>query len=288
MRAWRALVLADLGEFDDALHDADRVLGHHDTAPVSAIPAAAAAARVLSRRGEDASARLRLARSLARETGELQRVGAAACAAAEDAWLTGETASVAAVTEEAWALAVQHADPWTTGELAWWRMLAGLPAPADVLTAPPFAALLSSSAEGARAWDATGSPIWSAYARVLSVGAEDAAHAVALLEGVRAERAVQALLRERRMRGLPLPRRPHPANRARPGQLTMRELDVLRLLADGLSTAEIARRLVLSPRTVEHHVSAVLVKLGEPTRARAVAVALRTGVLVDDPSGGAG
>jgi DNA-binding NarL/FixJ family response regulator len=63
------------------------------------------------------------------------------------------------------------------------------------------------------------------------------------------------------------------------GQLTTREFDILLLLADGLSTAELADRLVLSPRTVEHHVSAVLRKLGEPTRARAVAAARRLGVL---------
>jgi DNA-binding NarL/FixJ family response regulator len=67
--------------------------------------------------------------------------------------------------------------------------------------------------------------------------------------------------------------------RERVGQLTSREFDILLLLADGLSTAELADRLVLSPRTVEHHVSAVLRKLGEPTRARAVATARRLGVL---------
>ena len=87
------------------------------------------------------------------------------------------------------------------------------------------------------------------------------------------------VLRTRRDRGLALPRRPRPSNRVQVGQLTRREVDVLLLLADGLSTADIADRLVLSPRTVEHHVSAVLRKLGEPTRARAVAAAHRLAVL---------
>jgi DNA-binding NarL/FixJ family response regulator len=54
---------------------------------------------------------------------------------------------------------------------------------------------------------------------------------------------------------------------------------VLQLLAEGLSYAEVAEHLVLSEKTVGHHVSAVLRKLGEPTRSRAVAKALRLGVI---------
>jgi len=61
--------------------------------------------------------------------------------------------------------------------------------------------------------------------------------------------------------------------------LTARELEVLGLLAEGLSNAEMARRLFLSGKTVGHHVSAVLRKLGEPSRARAVAAAHRQGLL---------
>jgi DNA-binding NarL/FixJ family response regulator len=87
------------------------------------------------------------------------------------------------------------------------------------------------------------------------------------------------VLRERRARGLALPRGPRPASRANPAGLTTRELEVLVLLADGLSYADIAERLVLSQKTVGHHVSAVLRKLGEPTRPLAVAAALRRQII---------
>ena len=95
--------------------------------------------------------------------------------------------------------------------------------------------------------------------------------------GVPAVRA--ALLRDRHERALPVPRGPRPASRSNPALLTGRELEVLRLLADGLSNGDIAQRLFLSEKTVGHHVSAVLHKLGEPTRSRAVAAALRRGLV---------
>ena len=96
--------------------------------------------------------------------------------------------------------------------------------------------------------------------------------ALTMLDGLGAAPAV-ALVR-RRLRGLGvtrLPRRPQPGTLANPAGLTDRQLEILRLVAAGLSNAEIAQRLVVSTRTVDHHVSAVLAKLGVPTRREAAA-----------------
>ena len=81
--------------------------------------------------------------------------------------------------------------------------------------------------------------------------------------------------------GAPVPRGPRPSTRENPASLTARELDVLTLLAQGLRNAEIADRLVVSRRTVDHHVSAILRKLDATTRGEAVAAASRLGVLED-------
>src|SRR5690606_26483211 len=70
-----------------------------------------------------------------------------------------------------------------------------------------------------------------------------------------------------------IPRGPRPVTRANPAGLTPRQLEVLALLCEGLTDAEIAHRLVLSVKTVNHHVSAVLDKLGADNRRDAVRIA---------------
>jgi DNA-binding CsgD family transcriptional regulator len=67
------------------------------------------------------------------------------------------------------------------------------------------------------------------------------------------------------------PRRPRVSTSAYPAGLTNRQLDVARLVAGGHSNAEIASRLYISPKTADHHVSAILTKLALPNR-RAVAM----------------
>ncbi len=75
-----------------------------------------------------------------------------------------------------------------------------------------------------------------------------------------------------------IPRGPRPATRAAPAGLTAREQQVLALLAEGLPDREIFRRLFISERTVHHHVSAVLSKIGVPSRTAAAREAARMGI----------
>jgi DNA-binding NarL/FixJ family response regulator len=105
---------------------------------------------------------------------------------------------------------------------------------------------------------------------VLADGDHDAqVAALEIFDRLGARPAADALRRKMQAAGAPVPRGPRSATRENPYGLTARQADILRLLAEGLSNAEIAARLHLSPKTVEHHVSAVLAKLDVGSREEA-------------------
>jgi DNA-binding NarL/FixJ family response regulator len=106
-----------------------------------------------------------------------------------------------------------------------------------------------------------------------------------MLLGLGARPAAAIVARQLRVLGeRGLPRGPRPRTAKNPVGLTERQAEVLGLLAGGLSNAEIAARLVISTRTVDHHVSAILRKLGVPSRGEANAYATRLGLVpVADP-----
>ena len=88
---------------------------------------------------------------------------------------------------------------------------------------------------------------------------------------------VRQRLRKLGVRGVP--RGPRQATRSNPAGLTQREVQVLRLLVSGNTNPQLARRLHLSARTVDHHVSSILEKLDVRSRTEAVAAALGLGIL---------
>jgi DNA-binding NarL/FixJ family response regulator len=90
-------------------------------------------------------------------------------------------------------------------------------------------------------------------------------------------KALRERLRAAGVRGVP--RGPRTSTAANPAKLTNREMDVLRLLAMGLPNAEIARRLVRSEKTVDHHVSTILGKLAVRSRTEAASRARRLGLI---------
>jgi DNA-binding NarL/FixJ family response regulator len=124
----------------------------------------------------------------------------------------------------------------------------------------------------ARLWDELGCPYEAALARVQADDEPRLREALAELQRLGALPAARLVSRRLRELGArDIPRGPQPATAANPGALTPRELEVLALVAQGLRNVEIAERLVVSSRTVDHHVSSILGKLGARTRGEAVA-----------------
>ncbi len=137
------------------------------------------------------------------------------------------------------------------------------------------------------AWSAVDAPYEAALAAL--PGDERAARsAIATLKRLGASGAARAFARERELRGGTALRGPRASTLANAAGLTQREQEVLSVLAGGATNPEIAAALHLSDRTVAHHVSAILSKLGAPTRTAAVSAAREAGLLgrQDGPLGG--
>jgi DNA-binding CsgD family transcriptional regulator/tetratricopeptide (TPR) repeat protein len=280
MSSWLARSLAEQGRYTEADDCVRTVLRHPRVSPITRITAHAVAGQVAARRGEEATDHLDAALMLAVQTGEAQRLVHVASARAEAAWIDGRTGDIEAEIDHAWPAAVAHPDRWHLGELCWWLARAGVPRTPPVPLAQPFTLMVGRAwQEAAQHWQRLDCPLWEAYALSASPDLAPARRAVEIVDALGATAVRQALLRERHSHGLPVPRGPRAASQENPSLLTAREMDVLRLLAEGLSNAEVAGRLFLSEKTVGHHVSAVLRKLGEPTRSRAVAAAIRQGIV---------
>ncbi|HEY8339995.1 MAG TPA: helix-turn-helix transcriptional regulator, partial [Egibacteraceae bacterium] len=242
--------------------------------------------RLLARRGDpQAAALVDRAWDLAARSGEIQRVGPAGVAALELAWLSGDSRHAAERAETTIALAARVGHTWYLGEVLRYAALLEDVAPVDAeLVAhcpePWASALRGDHAGAAAAWQERGCP----YERALElVTAGDAA---AVLEGLgildRLGATATATFARRRLRDLGvarIPRGPVASTRRNVAGLTARQVDVLRLLAEGLTNAAIAGRLVVSPRTVDHHVAAILAKLGVRSRGEAAARAAELGLL---------
>ena len=172
-----------------------------------------------------------------------------------------------------------HTAPWIKGELLWWQSRAQAVGSTPDDIAEPYRLMIAGDwRAAASAWERIGMPYERALA--LAEGPEDALReALTTLDSLGAgplAAIVRRRLRERGVRGIP--RGPNETTRANPLGLTGKELEVLALIVQGWTNTQLARRLHRSPKTVDHHVSAILEKLGVHSRAEAVAAAFALGI----------
>ena len=254
-------------------------------APLAAVWPHIVSALLELRRGDDphaADAHLAAADDLAARLDESLVTLAVLSVRAERSWLTGAAdASLDAAPAALEAATALPGTQWAVGDLRVWLARLGRPAAGsdDVLPEPCRRELTGDHADAARAWRDLGAPFDAALAAVHAMDAATAAAGLASLDALdvpaTAARA-RRMLTERGIRSLPA--RPRTATLANPSGLTNRQLDVARLVARGLTNAELAQQLYISPKTADHHVSAVLGKLGLSSRRDIVRAAASLGL----------
>jgi class 3 adenylate cyclase len=200
--AFRARWQLDQGKWEEALATAAAVLRHTRVSRMPRIFGLVVTGLIGARRGESgARDLLDEALAIARPSGELQRIGPAAAARAELAWLEGDATGVDRATAEALSLAPEHCDAWMAGELVVWRHRAGLRAVLAADLPEPYAAEVNMKWVGASAfWEREGCP----YEAALSLAGADSESALRqalaqlrALGGTRAAAIVARQLRER-------------------------------------------------------------------------------------------
>ncbi|HEY6747163.1 MAG TPA: AAA family ATPase [Mycobacteriales bacterium] len=274
----RARLRYERGEWTGSLADADAALARPDQPGLNRILPLVFRGRILAARGDDeAAVLLDEAARLAVDAQDIVMVAPVADARSELLLWSGDPVGARQVAREALALADGlGGTAFVAGRLAWrvWRAGGEDEVPDGI--ADPYRWMIEGDWERAAAeWSRRGAVCLRAEA--LAAGDEAAAgEALRILDGLGAARAADFLRAELRRRGVVrVPRGPRRATAENAAGLTPRQADVLELLTEGLSNAEIAGRLTLSVKTVDHHISAVLGKLGVSTRGEAAAAAHR-------------
>lgn len=272
--AWQAMTYLHLGRWSEAAEIATTVLHGAGVTVISRITALAALGRLRARSGEvESAATLDEALQLASRADNLQRLGPVRAARAEAAWLAADRDRVLLEARAVYDLAIEKRHPWIAGELAYWRWRCGERFSAPDWIARPFALQIAGDwRAAAEEWKRLNCPY--EQARALADGdAEAQIKALEILERLGAKPAVEEVRQKLRAAGVR--NLPRSTTRENPFGLTGRQLEILALLTKDMSNAEIAARLHLSPKTVDHHVSAVLAKLEVRSREEAAAVARR-------------
>ena len=276
----RAGALLKVGRWDDAAAISAQMLSRPGISPVNRLnPLIALGAVQGRRREENAWDLLDEVIALAEGTAEPCWIVPVRAVRAELRYLTGEpdlaVREVRAASEH-----LGHVDAWDAWSVAIW--MSRMQQPVDVPAKPPGPYELELAEDWKAAsvqWEQLGCPYDAALARMGSADETGLRDALITLEALTARTAAAFVRRQMKALGIKaIPRGPRLTTRDAPAGLTAREQEVLALLSEGLPDREISRRLFISERTVHHHVSAVLSKIGVPSRTAAAREAVRMGI----------
>jgi DNA-binding CsgD family transcriptional regulator/tetratricopeptide (TPR) repeat protein len=282
LRGERVVVLERSGRWDEAAALGERLLAATATA-ANRLDPLMSVGLVRARRGDERAWEcLDEAIAIADGSSEPQYIISVSLARAEAHWLAGKPDLARRDVERAAAVA-GSGSPWDRGGIAaWLRRTGSMRQPPAGGYAAPFQWEADGAPErAAQAWNALGCRYEAALALAETKDERLLRDALATFTDLGADAAVRVTrLKMRRLGFKSIPAGPRPTTKAGPFGLTTREQEILGMLQADLTNAEIAERLFISPKTVDHHVSAVLGKLGVQSRRAAAAHAARLGFTI--------
>ena len=275
LRGTQGMVLNRLGRWDEADELLTFDLSERELSPVNKISKLVALGELDSRRGRPtAAAALDEAMTYAEAGFEAGYILEAGIARLEAAWLAGDAEAVRREADRAIPVVDTH-DEWYAGALATWVRRCGLPPIQPARVAAPYELMLAGDWQAAAtAWRELHAPYEEGLALLDSDDPEAMQEAVRIFERMGATATVargQAIMRQRGIGSIP--RGARADTRANRFGLTRREQEVLALVAEGMTNAEIAAKLFIAEKTVDNHVAAVLAKMGVSSRHEAAKLA---------------
>jgi DNA-binding CsgD family transcriptional regulator len=277
----KARLNLETGHWDEACRIADNLLKNEDHPSIVRIGALFIAATIKMRKGEsNVLPMLKDARTRAFETMELQRIVPVMVAMLEYEWITGKEIVDQEDIEATKDLLSRIDDPYGSNEFAYWLSRTGRDS--IVLNEVHEAYLQGNPVEAIAAaglWEQLGSPYRQALA-LFEANEEDKVNAMTIMRKLGASAVCEKMKREMRSSGIKgIPRGIRKSTQANPALLTEREVGVLQLLKEGMQNKEIAARLFISAKTVDHHISSILFKLDTNSRMKAVQEAIQMGII---------
>jgi DNA-binding CsgD family transcriptional regulator/tetratricopeptide (TPR) repeat protein len=277
-----SVTLMLLGRWDESEALASQMLARPAISPVNRLNPLIALGTIRARRGDaGAGELLDEAVELAEGIDEAQWIAPARRARAEHKWLLGHDDLALEDVRRATVRSLGKVSrPVASSLIVWLHRLGWSEDPVGDLEGPHAMEIAGDSRGAATAWDRLGCRYEGALARLWSsdeAALRDALDAFDALGAKHASVIARARLREIGVKGVP--RGPRPATKAAPAGLTAREQEVLALMSEGLANREISERLYISERTVDHHVSSVLSKIGVSSRMAAAREAARLGIV---------
>jgi DNA-binding CsgD family transcriptional regulator/tetratricopeptide (TPR) repeat protein len=281
MLSWKARLNFETGCWKEACHIAENLLKNDGHACAVRIAALAVVAKIKIRRGDpDALPLLLEAKKMAFETMELQRIIPVLIGLLEYEWITGKCFIETEAIDRTINMIKGLDFILYNNEFAFWLLkarnqhlpLGGMYEGFDLSSA-------TKKMKAAALWRKAGSPYMEALA-LFEGNDNDKRKAITIVHKLGANAVYEKMRREMRTSGIKnIPRGIRKTTQANPALLTTRELDVLALLKEDLQNKEIAARLFISGRTVDHHISSIFFKLGVNSRNKAVTAAARQEII---------